>query len=73
MRGLASPLFGILPSTGSLPLLIHFFYRLPPELSTRNIYLTYRKQEGSRALIQLFVDYMITQSDRFFPSERERG
>ena len=62
-----SSLYRVAPSSN------HFFYRLPPELSTRNIYLTYRKQEGSRALIQLFVDYMITQSDRFFPSERDSG
>ena len=43
-----------------------FFYKLPPDLACRNIYLTYRKKEESKALMQLFLHYVQSQSNRFF-------
>jgi len=45
------------------------FYRLPPELSHRNIYLTYQKKSKERAITQLFLDYISSQSNRLLTSQ----
>lgn len=41
------------------------FYRLPPELSKRNIYLTCQKKKSDIPIMRLFLDYALTQFKRF--------
>lgn len=42
------------------------FYRLPLESSKRNIYLTCLKKNFDMPTMRLFVDYALTQSERFY-------
>lgn len=37
------------------------FYRLPPELSVRNIYLSFQKKRAGHPLIHIFMEYALAQ------------